>query len=835
MLHRASAVAVVLLCVAAAPARAADPTELFFSEYIEGTSNNKALEIYNGTGAAVNLAAGGYNVQMHFNGNPVATLTINLTGTVAAGGVYVLAHSSAAAEILAVANQTNGAGWFNGDDAVVLRRGTTVVDVIGQIGFDPGSEWGSGLTSTADNTLRRKNTVTAGDTNGADAFDPSLEWDGFATNTFDGLGGGIVPPPDPELLSINEIQGDGAFSPHQVLVETRGNVVTAVGPTGFFIQMPDALADLDDLTSNGLFVFTGAPPSVLVGDEVTVIGTVTEFFDLTEISGTVEVEVTATGLPLPAHVVFDATRPSPTPLEGLLAPELERYEGMLVRVEDAVVSGPTDRFGDTVITSAPERPFREPGILFPGLPGLPVWDGNPEVFDIDFDGLGRPDAAVAAGGRVSAEGALSFAFGDYSLWPTSYTIVGGDAEVRAVRARDAGEMSVAGQNMLRLFQNENDPNTPENEYQVRLEKLSLQVRHALGGPDVLAVQEVGTLEALQDLAARIHADDASLTYSAHLLEGNDIGGIDVGFLVRDTVRVDAIEQFGADVEFAPGDPLNDRPPLILRGAYTANGKPFPITVIDVHQRSLSGIEGSSSNAARVRAKRLRQAEELAGLLQDEQANGARVVVLGDFNAFEFTDGYVDVMGIVTGNLDPAGALLPGMDLVDPNYTNWTFALPAGERYSFVFDGSAQSLDHVLTSTATDEWVRGMEHARGNADAPAAFATVAGTALRSADHDGSVLFLMTDEDADGIADDVDACHGTQLPEGISRRLLPNHSALIDGDGVFEVGAPNGPGLAFTLDDTRGCSCTQIAAALGLGKGHTRFGCAPEVMTSWVAAQ
>ena len=90
--------------------------------------------------------------------------------------------------ILAQADQTNGSGWFNGDDAVVLRKGTTDIDVIGQIGFDPGTEWGSGLTSTADNTLRRNSTICAGDPNGADAFDPALEWEGFATNTFDGLG-----------------------------------------------------------------------------------------------------------------------------------------------------------------------------------------------------------------------------------------------------------------------------------------------------------------------------------------------------------------------------------------------------------------------------------------------------------------------------------------------------------------------------------------------------------------------------------------------------------------------------------------------------------------------
>ncbi len=195
----AALLVVGLLPAAASPVRAASPTELFFSEYIEGSSNNKALEIYNGTGAAVNLATGGYNVQMFFNGSATAGLTINLTGTVANGDVFVLAQSSANATILAQADQTNGSGWFNGDDAAVLRKGTTVIDVIGQIGVDPGTEWGTGLTSTADNTLRRKAAIGAGDTNGTDAFDPSIEWDGFATDTFGGLGSHAYVPPDPVI------------------------------------------------------------------------------------------------------------------------------------------------------------------------------------------------------------------------------------------------------------------------------------------------------------------------------------------------------------------------------------------------------------------------------------------------------------------------------------------------------------------------------------------------------------------------------------------------------------------------------------------------------------
>ena len=186
-----SVIAILALAFAAAPLRsvsAATPTELFFSEYIEGSSNNKALEIYNGTGAAINLATDGYSIQMFFNGSASAGLTINLVGTVAAGDVFVIAQASANPTILAQADQTQGSGWFNGDDAVILRKSTTVIDAIGQIGFDPGTEWGSGLASTADNTLRRAETICAGDPNGSDAFDPSIEWEGFASDTFGGLG-----------------------------------------------------------------------------------------------------------------------------------------------------------------------------------------------------------------------------------------------------------------------------------------------------------------------------------------------------------------------------------------------------------------------------------------------------------------------------------------------------------------------------------------------------------------------------------------------------------------------------------------------------------------------
>jgi hypothetical protein len=163
-----------------------DPTVLYFSEYVEGSGSEKALEIYNPTSAKVSLE--NCSIKIYANGSPTSSGGVNLTGqTINGMSTFVIVNTSGTATIKAFANMTSALG-YNGNDAVELVCNGNTMDVIGQIGNNPGSAWGSGQTSTADKTLRRKTTVTQGDTNGADAFDPAVEWDGFDQNTFDNLG-----------------------------------------------------------------------------------------------------------------------------------------------------------------------------------------------------------------------------------------------------------------------------------------------------------------------------------------------------------------------------------------------------------------------------------------------------------------------------------------------------------------------------------------------------------------------------------------------------------------------------------------------------------------------
>lgn len=157
------------------------------SEYVEGSANNKAVEIYNGGAASVDLAD--CSLQFYFAGS-ANSQEIPLTGSLASKAVFVVCDQDAAAGIGDECDLKTDAFFFNGDDAIELVCKNALVDSFGQRGVDPGEGWGdmNASTFTRDHTLRRKCSVTRGDTLSTDAFDPAVEWDGFPNNSFQGLG-----------------------------------------------------------------------------------------------------------------------------------------------------------------------------------------------------------------------------------------------------------------------------------------------------------------------------------------------------------------------------------------------------------------------------------------------------------------------------------------------------------------------------------------------------------------------------------------------------------------------------------------------------------------------
>ncbi len=639
-----------------------------------------------------------------------------------------------------------------------------------------------------------------------------------------------TPTPTPVLeLEIFAIQGSGETSPHAGSVVFSGdNVVTAVRGDGFFMQTPVERADGIGETSDGIFVLTTSLPAVQVGDRVAVTGRVGELFGLTRIR-VLEVAVTATGSPLPEPQVLDESMPSGA---AASVPELERFEGMLVAAS-GIATGPTDPAGIAPVVARSERSFREPGIEFPGLPDLPLWDGNPEIFELDPDGLlGMPDEIMVSGQAFSAEGVLAEASGRYRLLPGSLALGEPPAVPRAVRAPLPFELTVASQDLGALTAAAIDDGAT-------LAAISRLVRERLAAPDILAVQGVDTIATLQAVADRIAADDPRLGYTPYVAEGFDPAGRNLGFLVRDTVLVLGLETFGADLELVVGDeafPTYERPPLVLDAEHVGGGSSQPIVVVATHLRSMDGIEGEDGL---VRELRHEQALRLSELIQHLQLTRPEVplVVTGNFNAYQFSDGYVDVMGQLTGALDPLGALLPGTDVVDPGLVNHVLSLAAAERYSYVAAGSAEARDTVLSSRAAARAVAAMAYARGNADAPRALLVDDGTPVSVSDHDGVVLYLLVDADLDGVPDVRDLCADTRIPEGAPLlELGVNRWALTDDDGAFDTAAPAAgdqpPRRGFTIVDTGGCSCEQIAERFDLGKGHLKHGCSSGALKDWI---
>src|SRR5688572_12376360 len=750
----------------------AAPGDVVISQVYGGGGNagsiftHDFIELFNQGSTTVNLT--GWSVQ-YLSATGTGTWQVTpLTGSIAPGGYYLVQEAIGAGgttplpapDDIGTIAMAATAGKVALSSSITPFSGASPTCPVDFVGYGAANAFeGAGPTAATTNTtaaLRKRGGCFDSDNNNIDfsVGTPNPRNTASPTNSC-----------APISLNIHDIQGNGASTPFAGQFVSTSGIVTARKSNGFFLQNLPVNHDMDPTTSEALFVFTSSAPAVSPGDEVAVLGTANEFFNLTQVESTLpgDVTVTSSGNPLPAPVTFTITILNPAGSPD----QLERFEAMRMHADTLVSVAPTNGFGETfTVLDGVARPMREPGIEISlpvppdptsGVPDccIPRWDENPERIMIDSDGLAG-STVISGTSNVTLSnvtGPLDFTFGDYKVLPETTPTRSANMSAVPVPTPAAGEFTVAGFNIENF-----------NNNATQRQKAALAIRDVLHLPDVIGAIEIFDLADLQALATEIQSI-SGVTYSAHLVEADgtsEDADQDVAFLVKTSrVQVDSVEQIekagcvgnaatcNTFIDPTTGNPalLNDRPPLVLRatiGAGTLN--PRQVIVVVNHTRSFIDIELLNSEGVRVREKRKAQSEFLADLLQELQTDnpGVAVLSIGDYNAYQFNDGYTDPIATVKGTptADDQVVVDESPDLVTPNFINLTDTLPASERYSFIFEGTPQAIDHMLLNTIAAAFVQRYHIARNNADFPEgpAFAGNPARPERNSDHDMPVVYL-----------------------------------------------------------------------------------------------
>lgn len=560
-------------------------------------------------------------------------------------------------------------------------------------------------------------------------------------------------------VTIMEIQGTSDSSPLEgKLVRTRG-VVTLETSDGRSFWMQDPAGDGDATTSDGIYVYHGGDAGdVSVGDLIEIVASVQEYTPasspasqpLTELVSAGEIIVEAQGQPLP----------SPIPLEVLPHESIpdgvafwEALEGMLVLVTHGRVVAATSQYGEFCVLANKNA---KPGsgyqpvskqILIREI-GLNKIDYNPERILVDDGSLEEP-VIVRPGDWVKRlVGVVDYTFGNYKLQPAEIDVQTQWPPRGPVsrRSGEHGNVTITTLNVENLFDlidnpdKEDEGSTPfPDELEVKLTKLTLAIQEELGFPELLVVQEVENQEILQELGDRVNAA-AGTSYTAVSFETSDVRGIEVGFLYKaDSVTLlDAYQMSGPEVEdaFGPSSASPGREPLV--GVFDFNGT--EITVIGNHFKSKSGDDplfGINWPPVRItEIQRKVQAQAVRnfvnGLLEADPK--ALVVVAGDLNDFQF--------GEPGESADHPLAILEGM-AGDVPLSNVIHKVFEPLRFTYVYDGNSQVLDHILISPAVRRVFAGTDILHINASYPSILSEDPSTALRCSDHDAVELRLWLD--------------------------------------------------------------------------------------------
>ncbi|MBD3585965.1 ExeM/NucH family extracellular endonuclease [Salinimonas sp. HHU 13199] len=688
------------------------PAQPFFSEYVEGGSYNKALEIVNLGSATLSLSD--YAVQIFANGSENGNSPITLSGDLAPGDVFVLANNQSDAPVTSVADMLTSQVSFNGDDAVVLLHNGEIIDAIGQIGVR--TEWGSGDTSTKDNTLRRKSSVSAGDANAFDAFDPAEQWDGFAKNTFDGLGqyGNGDNGGDPEQPSacytpatlIHDVQGDSFASPLAGQTVEVEAVITHITPdlSGFFIQEEDQDADNNPATSEGVFVYSPGDNSALTaGDVVRFTASVSERYGRTQLSvqsipqvcGTDSVSAVSLSLP----VNDDA--------------DLEAVEGMLVTNQsDWVINNvySYSQYGEVTVSSKrlyiPTQLFAPDSDQASALAAANARDML--IIDDNADGSGNSQYLLGAGGidpynpirlgdKVSqVVGVMDYGFSNYRVRPLGLVDVIKENARTDEPALIEGNLTLASFNVLNLFngngQGEGFPTSrgadTEAEYERQLEKIVSAMTEL--DADAIGLMEIendgfGPLSMIAQLTDALNQQMGEDVY-AFVDAGVDTIGTDditTGLLYRK----DRVAPVGSAKILTPQHSISDengplfsdrnRPALTQRFAHKDTNREFVISVNHLKSKGSScGAGDDDPLAGNCDVTRTRAAIALNTWLEAQYADVSKVI-MGDMNAYAQEN--------------------PITYLTSSGYINTLEQVNGKQVYTYTFRGESGTLDYQLVS------------------------------------------------------------------------------------------------------------------------------------------
>jgi predicted extracellular nuclease len=489
-------------------------------------------------------------------------------------------------------------------------------------------------------------------------------------------------------VPIWAIQGTGSSSPYVLDEVTTTGVVTGVFPAleGFFIQATEV--DDDPSTSEGLFILSGeieidASP----GDLVEIHGYIREIGQQTQIAieSLEDVRMLRQGFPLPSFVELD---PPPDDLEAQRY--YEALEGMLVQVsESARAISPTSRYGEYVVVLADKGVDRiwqgsEAGYM------IMVDDGT---FDVHYD-RSTLDYVVAAGDLVRGlQGPLAYTYGRYKIEPLAVPEITPLHELpQALSPLEADEFSIITWNVENLFDilvpHPSDPPLPRKaEYELALTKIANTIS-ATGMPTIVALQEVEHLGILEDLVE--HELISTFGYIPILMEGTDSRGIDVGYLVRgDQATLLDVQQHPAP------EGITSRHPLLIGVQMETSSGSITMSVINNHFTSMSG--GELATEPRRSAQAAWNVSLLENILTEDP--DAYVVILGDLNS------YYDARPIDI--LRDAG-LRHVFELLDRD-----------ERYTYIYQGASQALDHILITEGLMDMLRRVEVFHANADYPPA--------------------------------------------------------------------------------------------------------------------